>query len=140
MTSITSIILQTATRLLLPLFVLYSIFLLWQGHHLPGGGFIGGLIVSAAVGLSALAFDVPTARRVLPLPAHLFVGLGLLAAAGSGLWGVAWGKPFLTGMWTTLPLPGGQSLHLGTPLLFDLGVYLVVIGVVSGLLLALAEE
>lgn len=135
-----SIILQTATRLVLPLLVLYSIFLLWQGHHRPGGGFIGGLIVAAAVGLCALVFDVPTARRLLPLPTHLFVGLGLLTAASSGLWGVAKGKPFLTGLWTTLPLPGQQLLDVGTPLLFDFGVYLVVVGVVSAILLALAEE
>lgn len=136
----TSIILQTATRFLLPLLVLYSVFLLWEGHHRPGGGFVGGLIVAAAVGLCALAFDVPTARRVLPLSPPSLMGLGLLAAASSGIWGMIQQKPFLTGIWGRLSLPGVGSLELGTPMLFDLGVYLVVVGVVSMILLALAEE
>lgn len=134
-----SIILQTATRLLLPLLVLYSVFLLLEGHYNPGGGFVGGLVVSAAVGLTALAFDVPTARRVLPMSPHTLIGVGLLLALGSGVWSLAWKKPLLTGLWTTLSTPGGGNLELGTPLLFDVGVYLVVIGVATMVLLALAE-
>jgi len=136
----TSVILQTATRLLLPLLVLYSVFLLLEGHYNPGGGFVGGLVVAAAVGLCALAFDVPTARRVLPLSPHALIGVGLLAAISSGLWSMLWNKPLLTGLWVSVSLPGGRKLDLGTPLVFDFGVYLVVIGVTTMVLLALAEE
>lgn len=135
-----SVILQTATRYLLPLLVLYSVFLLFEGHHRPGGGFVGGLLAAAAVGLSALSFDVPTARRILPIDPHIFVGAGLLLAGGSGVWGLLQGKPFLTGLWGKIPLPGKGGFDVGTPLVFDLGVYLVVIGVATTILLALAEE
>jgi len=135
-----SLILQTATRYLLPLVVLYSIFLLVEGHHSPGGGFVGGLLTAAIVGLCALAYDVPTARRILRLrPPHL-IGTGLLAIAVAGLWGPAGGQPFLTGVWTRIQLPGWGTLDLGTPLLFDAGVYATVVGVTLMILLTFAEE
>ena len=134
-----SIILQTATRYLLPLLMLYSWFLLLQGHHKPGGGFIGGLIAAAAIALCALAFDVETARRVLPLAPQRLIGSGLIAIAVSALWGPLQGKPLLTGLWLPITLPGGK-FDLGTPLLFDVGVYMVVVGVVLMIVLTFAEQ
>jgi multicomponent Na+:H+ antiporter subunit B len=140
MTSRRSLILQTATRYLLPLVVLYSVFLLLEGHNKPGGGFAGGLMAAAAVALCALAYDVPTARRIVRVEPPRLIGCGLLAIAVAGLWGPVQGEPFLTGLWTKLPLPGGETLELGTPLLFDVGVYVAVIGVTLMMLLTLAEE
>ena len=134
-----STILQTATQYLLPVLVLYSVFLLLDGHHNPGGGFIGGLVAAAAVALCALAFDVPRARRVLPLAPHRFLGLGLLAIAVSGFLGLVHGRPFLTGIWWELPLPH-STWNVGSPLLFDVGVYLAVVGVVLLILFTLAER
>jgi len=134
------LLLRTATRYLLPLLVLYSVFLLAEGHHRPGGGFVGALVAAAAVALCALAYDVPTARRILRIEPPRLIRCGLLVIAVSGLWGLVRGEPFLTGAWATLPLPGGQSLALGTPLLFDAGVYLSVIGVALMILLTLAED
>ncbi len=61
----TSLILSTATRYMLPLLLLFSIFLLLRGHNEPGGGFVGGLVAAAAFALYAIAFDVATARRTL---------------------------------------------------------------------------
>jgi len=135
-----SLILQTAARYLLPLLVLYSVFLLFEGHNAPGGGFVGGLVAAAAIALCALAYDVPTARRILRIEPPRLIGCGLLAIAVSGTWGLAQGKPFLSAGWTSLPLPGGQSIHLGTPLLFDAGVYLAVVGVTLMILLTLVEQ
>jgi multicomponent Na+:H+ antiporter subunit B len=135
-----SLILQTATRYLMPLLVLFSVFLLLEGHQRPGGGFIGGLIVAASVALWALAYDVPEAARILPLAPHRLIGGGLLVAGASGLGGVLSGRPFLTAFWGAVPLGEGRRLDLGTPLLFDFGVYLVVIGVVLMIVFALAEE
>jgi len=135
-----SLILMTAARYLLPLIVLYSVFLLVEGHHKPGGGFVGGLTAAAAVALCALAYNVAVARRILQVePPHL-IGCGLLIIAASGVWGLVQGKPFLTGAWTKVPLPGGGSVHVGTPQLFDTGVYLAVIGVTLMILLTLAED
>lgn len=135
-----SLILATTTRQLLPLLVLFSIFLLSQGHYSPGGGFIGGLMAAAPIGLCALAFDVPTARRLLPLPPHFFLGLGLLTAIVSGLLAVVQGEPFLTSQWAEWTLAGGLKVSLGTPLLFEVGIYLLVLGVVAAILLSLAAE
>lgn len=135
-----SLILGTATRYLLPLLVLFSIFLLMEGHYRPGGGFIGGLIVAASLSLCALAFDVPAAKRILAVAPYRLIGGGLLLAGLSGVWALVVGQPFLTASWATVPLAGGRKLELGTPLLFDVGVYLTVIGVVLMIVFALAEE
>ena len=134
-----SLILRTAARILLPLLLLFSFFLLLRGHNEPGGGFAGGLVAAAAFALLAVATDVPIARRALRLEPRLLIGIGLLVAAASGTVGLLGGAPFLTGLWTDLALPGGLTLALGTPLVFDVGVYLVVIGVVLTIVLALAE-
>ena len=134
----TSLILPTAARYLLPLLLLFSVFLLLRGHHEPGGGFVGGLVFAAAYALYAIAHDVATARRALGLNPRLLIGIGLLVALSSGVISILAGEPFMTGLWTdfTVPLLG----KLGTPMMFDMGVYLVVIGVTLTIIFALAEE
>jgi len=133
-----SLILSTATRYLLPLLLLFSVFLLLRGHNEPGGGFVGGLVAAAAFALHAIAYGVAMTRRLLGVDPRMLMGLGLLTAVSSGLFGLALGAPFMTGFWSkgTLPVLG----KVGTPLLFDIGVYLVVIGVVLTIVFALSEE
>lgn len=134
----TSLILSTAARYLLPLLLLFSLYLLLRGHNEPGGGFVGGLVAAAAFSLYALAYDVATARRAMLLGPRNLIGLGLLAAAGSGLLALANGQPFMTGIWSDRELPVlGKA---GTPLLFDMGVYMVVVGVMLTIIFSLAEE
>lgn len=133
-------VLKTATRYLLPLLLLYSVYLMIEGHHKPGGGFVGGLMAAAAIALSALAYNVKDARRVLWAEPSQLIGCGLLAIAASGIWGMLQGKPFLTGAWVSIPIQGDKSLDLGTPLLFDAGIYLAVTGAALMILLNLAEE
>jgi len=134
----TSLILSTAARYLFPLLLLFSLFLLLRGHNEPGGGFVGGLVAAAAFSLYAIAEGVATARRVLGVDSRALIGVGLLVAAVSGLIPLAAGQPFMTGMWSdyTVPLLG----KVGTPLLFDIGVYLVVVGVTLTIVFSLAEE
>jgi multicomponent Na+:H+ antiporter subunit B len=134
-----SLILRSAARLLLPLLLLFSIFLLLRGHNEPGGGFSAGLVAAAAFALLTIATDVPTTRRTLRMSPRIFIGAGLLVATASGAVGLIGGGAFLTGLWAELPLPGGAKLAVGTPLLFDVGVYLVVIGVVLTIVLSLME-
>ena len=134
------LILPTAARLLLPLLLLFSVFLLLRGHNLPGGGFAAGLVAAAAFALYAIATDVPAARGALGVDPRALLGLGLLVALASGLLAVLRGRPFLTGLWGSLPLPGLGVVDVGTPLLFDVGVYLVVIGMTLTIVLSLAEE
>jgi multicomponent Na+:H+ antiporter subunit B len=135
-----SLILQTATRALQPVLLLYSIFLLVTGHNEPGGGFVGGLVASAALALYALAYDVASARRLAPVEPRTLVGMGLLLALASGVWPLLWGQPFMTGTWGRVVLPGAVTPMLGTPLLFDTGVYLLVVGVTLLVILTMAEE
>ena len=129
-----SLILRTGARVLMPLLLLYGVFLLLRGHNAPGGGFAGGLVVAAAYSLSAFAFGTTAARRALIVDPARLIGVGLLLALGSGLIPVMTGGPFLKGQWFA------PSLGLGTPLIFDLGVFCVVIGVVLIMTFTLGEE
>jgi multicomponent Na+:H+ antiporter subunit B len=136
----TSFILLTTARLLLPLLLMFSVFLLLRGHNEPGGGFVAGLVAAAAWVLYALASDTQQASRALRLDPRALIGWGLLAAVAGGLLGLLFGQPFLAAWWTEVSLPGGATLKLGTPLLFDLGVSLTVLGVTLTIVFALAEE
>ncbi|HRP22947.1 MAG TPA: proton-conducting transporter membrane subunit [Thauera sp.] len=130
-----SVLLRQGIRPLSALLALISLMLLWRGHNLPGGGFIGGLVGATAAVLLALAFGVNRARAVLRVPPAIILALGLACAAGAGVIGLLQGQPFLTGGWI---FPGG--LPLGTPLLFDVGVFLTVVGAVLHMLFRLLER
>lgn len=135
-----SLILITAARLLTPLLLLFSVFLLLRGHNEPGGGFAGGLVASAAFILLAISRDPAAARRALRVEPQILIGAGLLVAIAAGVLGLLFGDPLLTGQWLEIPLPGEGDLELGTPLMFDVGVYLVVLGATLTMVLTLAEE
>ncbi len=135
-----SLVLRTTARFLLPLMLLFSIFLLLRGHNEPGGGFIAGLVAAAAFALHGMAHGVPAARSTLRFEPRSLIGAGLLVALASGLLPVLTGLPFLTGLWTELSLPLSGSSLAGTPVIFDLGVFLVVLGVTLMILFSLAEE
>lgn len=127
-----SLILQVAARGLVPILLLFSVFLLLRGHHEPGGGFTGGLLAAGAFVLDALAVGVDEARRRMRIRPRRLIGLGLLIALASAFFGPAVSKPFFSSVW---PTPS-----LGSPLVFDFGVYVVVIGVVTLILFTLQEE
>lgn len=134
-----SLILSTATRYLLPLMLLFSIFILLRGHNHPGGGFIGGLVASTAFALYGFAFGITAARKVLRVDPLMLIGGGLLMVAVSGILApILRSQPYMTSIWghTVYPAIG----KLGTPLLFDTGVYVAVIGVILLIILTVAEE
>lgn len=133
-----SVILSTAIRLLLPLLLIFSVFLLLRGHNEPGGGFVGGLVASSAIVLYALAEGVEKARRLLKIDPRHLIGGGLLLALFSGTIPLLFAQPFLTGLW--LPWAFPVLGHVGTPLLFDVGVYLLVAGMTLLIVLSLMEE
>ena len=134
----TSLILQTAVRVLMPLLLLFAVFLMLRGHNQPGGGFVGALVVAASFVLYSIAFGVDAARRALLVRTSTLLGIGLLVALVSGVPGVLLGQPFMTSMWTTVAL-GSTEVDVGTPLVFDIGVFLAVIGVVLTIVFTLAE-
>lgn len=136
----TSLILRTATRYLAPIMLLFSLHLLLRGHSAPGGGFSGGLTAASAFALYALAFDVPTAMKLLRIHPVALAGAGLLVAAFTAVLPLLLGEPFFMGLWLELSLPELPKVKLGTPLLFDIGVYLIVVGVSLAVLFPLTEE
>ncbi|MEQ9814591.1 MAG: MnhB domain-containing protein [Azospirillaceae bacterium] len=130
-----SIILKAGARMLSALLIALSIYLLLRGHNEPGGGFVGGLAAAAAYALIALSAGWRSARRALPLDPRAIAMLGIGVAVVAGLLAALTGQPFLTGLWWK-----EAGLPLGTPLLFDVGVYLAVVGGVLTLLFAIERE
>ena len=122
----------------MPLLLLFAVFLLLRGHNQPGGGFVGGLVVAASFVLYSIAFSVEAARRALLVRSSTLLGIGLLVALVSGLPAVVLGQPFMTSQWTTIAL-GSTKLDVGTPLVFDIGVFLAVVGVVLTIVFTLTE-
>jgi multicomponent Na+:H+ antiporter subunit B len=135
-----SVILRTATRGLMPGLLLFSIVLLLGGHNGPGGGFVGGLVAASAFALYAITFGAAAARAALRVEPRVFVASGLFVALSSGLLPLALGRAFMTGMWTELHVPGLGAVAVGTPVLFDIGVYLLVLGITLMILFPLSEE
>ena len=97
-------------------------------------------MVGSAFALYALAFDVAAARRKLRIDPVSLAAAGLAVACLSGVPALVYGEPFLTGIWWEVPLLFGAVFDLGTPLIFDVGVYLVVWGILLTLVFALGEE
>ena len=136
----TSLILRTATRYMFPPLLVFSVYLLLRGHQYPGGGFVGGLIAGSAFALYALAFDVAAARKLLRFDPRDITAVGLAVALVSGLLALFSGNAFLTGTWWKIPIRPGVMMDLGSPVIFDIGVYLVVLGVLLTLVFSLGEE
>jgi len=134
-----SIILAAAARFATPLLIVFSLAALWRGHNLPGGGFIGGLLAASAFGFYAFAFGIDAARKGFGLSPQTYMIAGLTTAAMAGSLPLLAGKPFLTGLWWFPQLPLIGELPLGTPLLFDIGVYLTVLGMAATLIESMAE-
>jgi multicomponent Na+:H+ antiporter subunit B len=135
---VTSPILSATARALAPLVLVFSVFALLRGHNEPGGGFVGGLLGAAAFALWALAFGVDAARRKLRAEPRVLVAAGLAVALAAGLAGPTAGLPFLGALWPAFSLP--VLGKLGTPVIFDVGVYLAVLGVTLTVFFSLMED
>lgn len=138
-----SLILSAATRLLAPLIFAFSLFILLRGHNDPGGGFIGGLIAAVAFALYAKANGTGAVRRAFRVNPSMLSLTGLGAAVIAGIWGWLDKGAFLASIWPFLSVgPSGekQGLAVGSAMMFDIGVYLVVVGAVVGLFLALEDD
>lgn len=132
-----TIILRTAANYLLPLLLLFSVFILLRGHYYPGGGFVGGLVASISLVLHAFANGLEKTRKFLRYHPATLIPVGLSVSAGSGLLSILAGYPFMTAVWLSNPVPVIGSI--GTPLIFDLGVYIVVVGVTLTILFTISE-
>lgn len=122
------VILQTTTKVVFFIIFLFSIHIFFAGHYAPGGGFVGGLLTTGAIVLLLLAFDLKTIQQTLPFNFTIVTAVGLLLALGTAAGAIVFDVPFFTHAFDyyDLPLFGKTSLH--TAMLFDSGVYLVVVG------------
>ncbi|MGK4002128.1 MnhB domain-containing protein [Sorangium sp. So ce1036] len=135
-----SLILDTVTRGILPVTTLFALYLLLRGHDHPGGGFIAGLVTSVAIVLEALAFGAARTEAALARALRPAAWIGLALAAGTGLLSTAAGDGFLVHYRAEVRVSAARTLHPTTTLLFDIGVYLVVVGVTATVLSLFARE
>lgn len=134
-----TVIFRTIAPALTAIMLVFSVFVLLRGHNEPGGGFIGGLIAASAIAIYGIAAEVKEVRKALRVDPLAIAGVGLLLSGFSGLLSLNYGVPFLTGLWTVVHF-GGTEVDISTPLVFDIGVYLVVLGTISSIALALEEN
>ena len=134
------VILQTTTKVVFFIIILFSIHIFFAGHYAPGGGFVGGLLTSSGIILLLLAFDLKTVSNMLPINYTVMTAIGLLISLGTAAASIVFNVPFFTHAFDyfMLPLLGKQSLHSAA--LFDLGVYLVVVGVTMTIIQSIGED
>jgi multicomponent K+:H+ antiporter subunit A len=133
------LILSVLSRLLLPMALLVSVFLLLRGHNLPGGGFIAGLVTAVALILQYMASGVAWTRSRLRFDPATLLASGVLLAALTGLGSWAFGRPFLTSAHGHPALALLGEVPLASAMVFDLGVYLTVVGATLLILASLGK-
>ena len=134
-----SLILRTSAVPILSLAVAYSLYILLRGHNAPGGGFVGGLLAGVGLLFFAISRGREQALRILPARPTALCALGVLLALTSGVPALLGGQAYLTHQWYTLAVFGMQ-LPVGTALLFDVGVYVAVVGTVCTIFMNLIQR
>jgi multicomponent Na+:H+ antiporter subunit B len=135
-----SVILQIASKYVRWLMVIFSIIILLRGHNYPGGGFIGGLLAGLSIAYKGFAFTPELAKEQIKIKPDSFIGVGLLFIVGSFLPSFFMNTGFMNGIWVTIPLPFTEGIKLGSPFIFDIGVFFTVIGVTLLFLFSLTRE
>lgn len=134
-----TVIFRTLAPLIVATMLVFSWYICLRGHNEPGGGFIGGLIAASSIAVYGMTVGVPAVRKALRLDPLAFAGIGVLLAGASGLLSVFIDAPFMTSIWWFLSV-GSNEVALSTPMLFDIGVYLVVFGTISAISLSLESD
>ncbi len=135
-----SIILQLAAKYLRWLFIIFAVLALMRGHNDPGGGFIGGLLAGLAIVYRGLAYDAFQVKERLQNIPEWFIAGGLFIIFLSFFPSLILGKAIMTGVWLKIPLPLIGELKLGSPFLFDIGVFFTVIGVTVMFVFSLTQK
>ena len=135
-----SVVLETAVRMVFHTVLLFSLYLLFAGHNQPGGGFVGGLVAGCAFVLRYVAGGRAALKAAVPIDPGVPLGVGLVLAAGTGAAALILGGQFLESAKVELDLALLGHVKLVSALAFDIGVYLVVVGLVLGALRTLGAE
>jgi multicomponent Na+:H+ antiporter subunit B len=137
---INDVILQTVTKIVVFIILTFGVELFLSGHNNPGGGFIGGLVLSSAFVLLYLVFDIETVHKGIPFDFKKVAAFGALLVVISGLGAVFFGTPFLTQAFDYFNLPIFGETELATVIFFEAGVALTVVGVVVTIILSISED
>lgn len=135
-----SIIVDTTARLVFHSAVVLSLYLLFAGHNQPGGGFVGGLVAGTALAVHYIAGGIEDVRGVMPLRPWTVLGGGMVVAASTALIPLAAGGAVLESGLRSLTLPLLGTVKITSALAFDIGVYIVVVGLVAMVLEAFGDE
>lgn len=134
-----TLIFRTMAPLIVSIMLVFAVYVCLRGHNEPGGGFVGGLIAASAIAVLGMANGAEAARRALRIDPLGFAGFGVFIAGLSGLVSLLAGAPFMTSQWLYVEL-GETIVPLSTPQVFDIGVFLVVFGTISAIVLGLEDE
>jgi multisubunit Na+/H+ antiporter MnhB subunit len=132
--------LDISVSLIFYLLMIGSLYLLFAGHNRPGGGFVGGLVAGAAIALRYVAGGIDEVRRISPVKPWTILGVGLIVAATTATLPVLFGDPVLDNAYLELDVPVAGGIKVTSALVFDLGVYLVVVGLVLMVVEAFGER
>jgi multicomponent Na+:H+ antiporter subunit B len=132
-----SVIMQIASKYVRALLLLFAVIVLLRGHNFPGGGFIGGLLAGMSIVMKGFVYHIEDVRAGMRIKPDGYIALGLSLILVSVIPGVLQDAEYMKGVWTTISLPFSVEVKMGTPLLFDIGVFFAVIGVSTMFLFSL---
>jgi multicomponent Na+:H+ antiporter subunit A len=135
-----SFILETLVDIIVRTALVFSIFLLFSGHNSPGGGFVAGLVYAISLILKYVAGGTTAIEKVLPVTAEFFLAVGLSLSLAIGLAGWIWGNAFLESAYVELEIPVLGTLKATSALIFDIGVFAVVVGLVAALITSFGTQ
>ncbi|WP_033828008.1 Na(+)/H(+) antiporter subunit B [Bacillus andreraoultii] len=134
------VILQSVTKVAVVIILTFSIYLFLNGHHYPGGGFIGGLSTASAIILLYLAFDIEEVSKNIPIDFKKLAAFGVLIALITGVFGLLSNQPFLTQSIGNMNIPLFGEIEITSALFFDTGVAFAVIGTAVTIILSISED
>lgn|SRR5690606_34584816 len=136
---INDVILKTVAKAVVLVILTFGLYLFFSGHHTPGGGFIGGLVLASGFVLLFLSYDVETVSEGIPISFKKLSALGVLISMTSALVPVFFGQPFLSQSFGYFDLPIFGKTELATVTIFEAGIALTVVGVVVNIILSISE-
>ncbi|MED3662120.1 Na(+)/H(+) antiporter subunit B [Ureibacillus sp. FSL K6-8385] len=137
---INDVILRTVVKVVILIILTLGVYLFFSGHHAPGGGFIGGLVLASGIILLFVTYDIETIQRKMPFDFKKVAALGVFIAAGTGLGAIYFDLPFLSHTDGHFKFPFIGDKHLTTVTLFEAGVALTVIGTLVTMILSISED
>lgn len=135
-----NLILRSTSSLIIFVLLGFAIYLLIAGHNSPGGGFVGGLVTSAAILLMYIAYGEKTVKKILPINFITLIPVGLFIATLTGLGAILFHVPFLTHTFGTISVPLIGDIEIATAMFFDIGVYVTVLGTTMTIILHIAFD